>query len=244
MAFARARICDYDPPIAINARPRKRASVARARGWSRAAASTRARDARDATSASARAHVRATPRESTRAVASDRAASRPRAHSSAPPRHRLKTIRDTARRRSASNCEVREMRKRARATTIDATIFMRANARSTARERAMGRCAARSNGTAPAPRMRAGGDARSLEAVRRRRATAGAGRRGRRWGREYAGNGAARGGGRADAETRADGGGTRARGTRGRYRARATRGTGSGESGRRAPARCAVMDGR
>ena len=29
----------------------------------------------------------------------------------------------------------------------------------------------------------------------------------------------ARGGGRADAETRADGGGTRARGTRGRYRA-------------------------
>jgi hypothetical protein len=108
----------------------------------------------------------------------------------------------------------------------------------------MGRCAARSNGTAPAPRMRAGGDARSLEAVRRRRATAGAGRRGRRWGREYAGNGAARGGGRADAETRADGGGTRARGTRGRYRARATRGTGSGESGRRAPARCAVMDGR
>lgn len=51
-------------------------------------------------------------------------------------------------------------------------------------------------------------------------------------------------GGRADAETRADGGGTRARGTRGRYRARATRGTGSGESGRRAPARCAVMDGR
>lgn len=52
------------------------------------------------------------------------------------------------------------------------------------------------------------------------------------------------GGGRADAETRADGGGTRARGTRGRYRARATRGTGSGESGRRAPTRCAVMDGR
>ena len=55
----------------------------------------------------------------------------------------------------------------------------------------------------------------------------------------------ARGGGRADAETRADGGGTRARGdAREISRSRATRGTGSGESGRRAPARCAVMDGR
>ena len=245
MALERARMRDRRPPIAINARPRKRA---RARAVGRDARRRRREHAtRDATFASARARGWSRRARARRARVGPRARRTARATDRAPSRHRLKSIRDTGRRRSGSNCEVRAMRARRDATTIDATIFMRANARSTARERGAGRRAARSNGTAPAPRVATpevprGRSRRS----RRRRAAARAGRRGvGDGGGNMRGTRAARAGGGARTLGRARTAAGRARAGRAGDIARARRAgrgpEGAGVARRRA---CAVVDGR